>query len=236
MSERRGDEWQHASPRRFAEMARELFSHDSTGELLQRIVSMAVESVEGCEEAGLLMIDRRKRLCETPAATSDLVRASDRAQCEYNEGPCLDAAREEQVFLIGDMAAETRWPRYRPRALELGIGSMLGFDLYTYEGRFGALDLYSRSPRAFGDRARELGWVFASHAAVAIAGARREATLREGYATRQEIGEAIGIIMERRRVAGEAAFEILRTESMHTNTKLRDVARKITLTGEIPCR
>ncbi|HLS32536.1 MAG TPA: GAF and ANTAR domain-containing protein [Brevibacterium sp.] len=221
-------------PRLFADMARELFSQDSVAEVLDRIAAMAVERIDGCEEAGILLVDRRKREFRTPAATSDLVRESDRAQHECDEGPCLDAARRELTFHVDDMAEETRWPRYRPRALELGIASMLGFELFTNEDNLGALDLYSRSPRAFGEDAREIGWVFASHAALAIAGARREATMREGYATRQEIGEAVGIIMERRRVTSEQAFDVLKTASMNSNTKLREVARQISQTGEIP--
>ncbi|GAB3460273.1 GAF and ANTAR domain-containing protein [Streptomonospora sediminis] len=221
-------------PRIFADMARELFSHDSVEDVLQRIVTMAVEKIGGCEEAGLLLVDRRKREFQTPAATGDLVVTSDRAQMECNEGPCLDAARHGQSFHVGDMANDPRWPCYRPRAVELGIASMLGFDLYTDDEHLGALDLYSRAPGALGDDAREIGWVFASHAALAIAGAQREATLRQGYTTRQEIGEAVGIVMERRRVTNDQAFDMLKTASMNTNTKLRDVARRITETGEMP--
>ncbi|QBI53489.1 GAF and ANTAR domain-containing protein [Streptomonospora litoralis] len=223
-----------AYPRLFADMARELFAQGSTEELLQRIAQMAVEAIDGCEEAGIILVDRRKREFQAPAATCEMVRESDRAQMECNEGPCLDAARHEQSFRVDDMADESRWPCYRPRAVDLGIGAMLGFDLYTYEDHLGALDLYARTPGVFDDDAREVGWVFASHAALAIAGSQREATLREGYTTRQEIGEAVGIIMERRRLTDEQAFEVLKTYSMNANTKLREVARRITRTGEIP--
>ncbi|KIH98587.1 hypothetical protein LP52_12220 [Streptomonospora alba] len=223
-----------AHPRIFADMARELFARDSVEDVLDRIAAMAVEWIEGCDEAGILMIDRRKHEFYTPAATADLVHESDRAQAECDEGPCLDASRHEQSFRVDDMAEDPRWPCYRPRAVELGVGSMLGFELYTRDEHLGALDLYSYRPRAFGEDAPELGWVFASHAALAIAGAQREATLREGYATREEIGEAIGIVMERRRITKDQAFELIKTTSMNTNTKVRDVARNIARTGEIP--
>ncbi|MBV2365380.1 ANTAR domain-containing protein [Streptomonospora nanhaiensis] len=69
---------------------------------------------------------------------------------------------------------------------------------------------------------------------VAIAAAQRVATLRAGYETRQEIGEAVGIIMERRRLTSDQAFALLRTASNNTNTKLREVARSVALTGELP--
>ena len=46
-------------PRLFADMARELFSQDSVAEVLDRIAAMAVERIDGCEEAGILLVDRR---------------------------------------------------------------------------------------------------------------------------------------------------------------------------------
>ncbi|MDA0567919.1 GAF and ANTAR domain-containing protein [Streptomonospora sp. S1-112] len=220
--------------RLFAEMARELLAQDTVDDVLQRISELAVETVKGCEAAGVMLLDRRRHTLETPAATHEFVRASDRAQFECDEGPCLDAARHEQSFRVDDMAAETRWPSYRPRAVELGVGSMLGFELYTHDSTLGALDLYSTRANAFGPDALEIGWAFASHAVVAIAAAQREATLRSGYETRQEIGEAVGIIMERRRLTSDQAFAVLRTASNNTNTKLREVARSVALTGEIP--
>ncbi|TDQ54184.1 GAF and ANTAR domain-containing protein [Actinorugispora endophytica] len=217
----------------FAEVARGLIAHEALPNVLDAIVRLAVETVDGCEEAGVLVLDRRRDF-ETPSASGDLVRESDRAQFECDEGPCLDAARNESSFLVPDMAAETRWPRYRPRAVALGVASMMGFELFAHDGVFGALDLYSREPRAFDERAREIGWVFASHASVAIAAAQRAETLRAGYATRQEIGAAVGILMERYRITGEQAFEVLKRASMESNVKLREVARRLTETGEVP--
>ncbi|WP_285761778.1 GAF and ANTAR domain-containing protein [Nocardiopsis ansamitocini] len=215
-------------------MARDLLSQESVEDILESITALAVTTVEGCEEAGVLLVNRNDHTFSTPAATSDLVRESDRAQFECDEGPCLDAARHQQSFYVEDMANETRWPLYRPRAIELGVGSMMGFELFTYKGALGALDLYSSRPRAFDEHSREIGWVFASHAAVAVAASQREATLQEGYATRQEIGEAVGILMERHRLTSAAAFELLKKASMNTNTKLREIARRITRSGEKP--
>lgn len=125
--------------RLFAEMARELLAQDTVEDVLQRICELAVDTVQGCEAAGVMLLDRRRHLLDTPAATHEFVRASDRAQVECDEGPCLDAARHEQSFRVDDMAAEDRWPRYRPRAVELGIGSMLGFELYTHDATLSAL-------------------------------------------------------------------------------------------------
>lgn len=127
-----------------------------------------------------------------------------------------------------------RWPRYASKARELGIGSMLSFLLFTEEDDLGALDLYSTQPGALTERSEQVGWLLASHAAVAFSSARHEAQLRDAIATRQDIGEALGIVMERYKLPEQDAFAVLRKTSQDRNIKLRDLARTISESGEIP--
>lgn len=220
--------------RLFVEVARELEAAKEPAEVLGKIVRSAVATVEGCEDAGVLLVNRRGSTFESPALTSTMVAASDEAQLAFDEGPCLDAARHERSFLIDDMSKETRWPRYAPRATEIGVGSMMGFELYSHDHTLGALNLYSGRPGAFDEHARELGWVFASHAAIALSAAQRAHSLRAGYETRQEIGAAVGMLMERHHLSSDQAFEMLKVTSTRTNVKLRDIAAEVTRTGQPP--
>ncbi|WP_199430900.1 GAF and ANTAR domain-containing protein [Qaidamihabitans albus] len=217
-----------------AEMARDLLAQASVQSTLDRIAYHATRVIEGCDDASILVV--RGDEYESVAATSRLARDSNTIQGELREGPCFDAARdEEEVYRIADLNATAhRWPRYTPRARELGIGSMMGFMLFTGEENLGALDLYSRRPSAFTGNSEQVGWVLASHAAVGLANARRDAQLRDAIATRQDIGEAMGIVMERHKVSEDEAFGILRKSSQVRNVKLREVARLINKTGEIP--
>lgn len=52
--------------------------------------------------------------------------------------------------------------------------------------------------------------------------------------SRQIIGEAVGILMERRRLDSSRAFDILVHESQRMNVKLRTVAEYVVLTGQDP--
>ncbi|WP_317633383.1 GAF and ANTAR domain-containing protein [Streptomyces sp. SCSIO ZS0520] len=218
-----------------ARMSRTLLAQPSVQSTLDEIVRHAVDLVEGCEEAGVLELDRGSEV-RTLAASSDLVIASDRAQQDAGEGPCFDAARRlHEAYRIADMSeSQSRWARYAPRARELGVGSMMGFLLWTEEGTLGALDMYSSRPRAFTDSSENAGWILASHAAVALSSARSTAQLHTAMATRSEIGEALGIIMERYKVTGDQAWDVLKESSQQQNIKLRDVAHTIVTTGEIP--
>lgn len=216
-----------------ANMARDLLAQESVQETLDRIVAHSVELVDGCDGAGVLTI--RSGQIRTLAATDEVARRSDEAQAEFGEGPCLDAElRERQHYRLGDLAtAGDRWPRYAAKARELGIGSAMGFLLYTEEENLGALNLYAKRPDAFTERSEHVGRLLASHAAVAFASARSDAQLHQAIASRQDIGEALGIVMERFKLTERQAFQVLRKASQDKNIKLRDLAREVTETGEI---
>ncbi|MBA8827452.1 AmiR/NasT family two-component response regulator [Saccharopolyspora lacisalsi] len=48
------------------------------------------------------------------------------------------------------------------------------------------------------------------------------------------IGEAMGVIMNRYKISGGQAFEVLKRVSQHRNVKLREVAQEVAETGEVP--
>lgn len=218
-----------------ARMSRTLLAQESVQGTLDQIVRHAVGLVDGCDDAGVLVLEDRTRV-RSLAASSDLVRTSDQQQEEVGEGPCFDAAREQQeVFRIADVGgSEPRWPHYAPRARALGIGSMMGFLLFTEEGSLGALNMYSSKPAAFTTRSENTGWVLASHAAVAFSSARSSHQMHTAMETRNLIGEALGIVMERFKITDEQAFEVLKKSSQDHNIKLRNIASTITRTGELP--
>ncbi|MET9392211.1 GAF and ANTAR domain-containing protein [Streptomyces sp. NPDC006624] len=212
-----------------ASVARDLLAQDSVGSTLARITRSAVERVPGCDAAGILLLHGTR--VETLAPTHDLVVDSDRLQEDLGEGPCFDAARpstDERVFRIADFTDEqARWPMYAVRAHGLGVGSMMGFLLYTEDEELGALNLYSRRPGAFTDESETAGWLLASHAAVAFSCARSHSQLEQAMATRHLIGEAMGILMGRHHLAEDQAFDVLRRYSQENNVKLREVARQV---------
>ncbi|KUN30317.1 antitermination regulator [Streptomyces antibioticus] len=218
-----------------AAMARDLLAQDSVAATLERITASATELVEGCDAAGILILHGTQ--VESLAPTDPFVTDSDVLQQEMGEGPCFDAARTAQgdrVFRIADLTTEhQRWPAYAPRAAALGVGSMMGFLLFTDDEDLGALNLYSRKPGAFTSDSETAGWLLASHAAVALSSARTHAQMEEAVATRHVIGEAMGIIMGTHHLTEEEAFDVLRRYSQESNTKLRDVARRVCEQGTL---
>lgn len=210
----------------FADLARTLLAQGDVENTLQRIVELAVETLEGCDYAGISILKGTKGF--TPAASDDVARAVDAVQYETGEGPCLDAIREHEVFQTDDLARETRWPRFASRAhRETGVTSMLCFRLFVAGDTLGALNLYSKAPASFDERSRTVGVVFAAHAAMALSTAIHEAQMEEALQSRDLIGQAKGILMAREGINASEAFDMLRRASQRLNLKLRDVAGSV---------
>lgn len=214
-------------------IAHSLSEAETVDGLLQLIVDLGEEYLDGCDGASLMLIGK-DRTISTPAYSSRVAQQSDLAQYEADEGPCLDALRDHAVYMIDDLQTEERWPKYRAVALELGVRSMLSYRLYAKGRTFGALDFYSKRPNVYSPFSKVIGQVFASHAGVALKGAFSEAGMEKTIASRDIIGQAKGILMERRDMSAEDAFDTLRTLSRNNNIPVRELAEQIVTSREIP--
>ncbi|MFD9284422.1 GAF and ANTAR domain-containing protein [Streptomyces mirabilis] len=217
-----------------ADMARDLLAQDTVQGTLDRVVEHASVLINGCDEAGILTVRRGE--VRPLAATSDVVRRADRIQQDLREGPCFDAVTDrQQIYTIEDLSRpHERWSHFAPELKRLGMGSVMGFLLFTEDDELGALNLYSRRPHTFDEAAQRAGWILASHAAVAFSSARTHQQLGDALETRHEIGEAMGILMERHALTEDSAFKLLKKASQDHNIKLREIARRICETGEKP--
>jgi len=220
---------------RMGAMARDLLEQKSVDTTLERITASAVEIVEGCDAAGILIL--KSPLVHSLAPTEGLVVQSDELQQRLGEGPCFEAAgpgNVERIFRIENLTSyQDRWPGYATAVSGLGVGSMMGFLLYTDAEELGTLNLYSRRPAAFTAASENAGLLLASHAAVAFSSARNAEQLHRALSTRHTIGEAMGMIMERHKLSQDDAFSVLRQLSQERNTKLHDIARHVCETGRI---
>jgi len=210
----------------FAEVARSLGAEGSVEGTMDRIVKLAVETIDGCDHAGISLV--RGRTVSTPAASDAVPTMVDTIQYEVGEGPCLDAIREHEVFGTDDLRQERRWPNFSARAVDRsGVLSMLCFRLFVEEDTMGALNLHSRTAAAFDADDHTVGAVFAAHAALALSAALKQEQLEDALRSRDVIGQAKGILMAREQVTADEAFDMLRRASQRLNVKLRDVAGRI---------
>jgi GAF domain-containing protein len=195
-------------------------------EVLADVTAAAMELIDGVDAAGVLLVGKGG-VFETVAPTSDLMFKLDELQMRHLEGPCIQAALDDVVVRTDDFRAESKWPNYAPKVVELGVLSGLSFKLYTADRTAGALNLFGHQPRVWDTEAETIGMVLAAHAAAAVMASRDGDQLQSALSTRDRIGQAKGIIMERFGVDDLKAFEMLRTLSQDSNTRLVDVAKRV---------
>jgi GAF domain-containing protein len=216
-----------------ADLARDMQRHTDAASVLQVIVSAVRGTIPGAEEATISLVQSRRRVVSA-AMTGELARRFDELQQETHEGPSLDAMYLQQTVRVDDLATDPRWPELTRRAAgELGVMSMLCFQLYVHESDLGALNLLARRPGAFTDESERIGLLFASHAAIAVAAAQDLDNIATALGSRDVIGQAKGILMERYKITAEMAFALLASASQHTNVKLYAVAENLTRTGAL---
>jgi len=209
--------------------------HGDVDATLRAITRAAVSTIPHADDCGITYVIGRSKV-DSRAPTGDLPRLVDALQEEVREGPCLDAVWHELVVRVDDVATEQRWPRFAERAAALGVGSMLSFQLFVEGDQLGAMNVYAQTPGAFDDEGQEVGLMLASHAAIALSGAAHEEHLRAGMTTRDVIGQAKGILMERFKLTADQAFGVLVRTSSLLNRKLSDIADELTSTGRLPDR
>jgi GAF domain-containing protein len=199
---------------------------------LDAITVTAVETITGAGYAGISLLERGRFLPQAVAGRPPV--ELDVLQQRTGTGPCIDASREQLTFRVEDMTTETRWPEYVKLALSLGVAAMLCVPMEADGKTLGSVSLYGLRPRCFTAPDERLAGLLATHAALVLADARRAEQLRAAMTSRDVIGQAKGILMEREHITAAAAFEKLSHSSQRANRKLRAVARELTETGVLP--
>lgn len=217
-----------------AAAAREMQEDDSPQAAMERAVTLATQIIPGCEAAGVCVVYRGDRI-DTHATSSDSLRQIDALQHELDEGPCLDALRENDTVVSDDLSTDDRWPTWGPQVVErLGLLSSVSYRLYSNDKDLGALNLYGKNRSAFTVEDIHDGLALAAHVGVALAAAQEVEQLEKALGGRTVIGQATGILMERFDLAPDRAFSVLSRMSQQRNVKIRQLAEEIVTTRRIP--
>ena len=227
----------------FAQLARELFGSEELGDVLPQVLKFTVGAVAGCDGTSVTLY-RHGRIVDQVASNPAAAELDD-LQFATGIGPGPDALHSEDPVYVPDLANSSRWPVLAATAAQLGVVSVLCHGLFVHRpaqwSALGAFSLFGATPDAFSDEDQEFGSILAAYVSVAVAMAhrrdevdRREAALHRGLSTRDVIGQAKGILMERQHLSAGDAFDLLRRTSQRLNRKLADVAQHLAETGEIP--
>jgi GAF domain-containing protein len=215
-----------------SQLAEVLTAEEEIGRVLQRSVDQLVGSVPGADMASVTVL--RGETGETVASSNERVWAIDSDQYATGDGPCLEASRTREVVRVGVEEAHERWPEFARSARAAGVASYLSCPLFIDDEFAGSLNLYSEEPHGFSDFDVALLRLYITAASAAIANNRRFAkarslaeNLHKALDSRALIDQAIGMVMARRGIGPEQAFDELARESQNNNIKLRDLATRL---------
>jgi GAF domain-containing protein len=219
-------------------LARVVLADRELSEVLTEITGIARRAMPSIEAASITLIRGDEPF--TVAFDGQMAMDADELQYERGYGPCVDAGRAGQIFLIDDMRNEQRWPDYAQHAAAHGVLSSLSVPLPFQGATIGALDTYAGRPKVFDDDDLLLAEEIAAWVAIAIGNAEAAARTSEDLAqlrmvmmSRACIEQAKGILMERHKITEDEAFTMLTHASQRTNTKLRDIAAELVRTGAL---
>jgi GAF domain-containing protein len=200
------------------------------------------------EAVGLFPVDGSGLLLLGEGGALHYVNASDEPgrmletlQEQTGEGPCIDAFLDDRPVEAVDLLSDARWPRMGRLAAEHGIRAVLGIPVDLRGGPVGTLNLYATRPHRWDDAEvaaiRAYGRVVASllrSAADAHVKGRAAEQLGHALQHRVRIEQAKGILMERRRLDAQAAFDLLRGYARSTRRPLGEIARLVTSGASLP--
>ena len=224
----------------FMDLTREMFASQQLSEVADRALRFALECLPDYVAAGVTIV--HGGVSTVRIATDPVAEQLDAFQIESGQGPAFEALESPDPVHATSFAS---WPDLAVVAIELGIEGALAYGLSVpRDGTWhpmGMLTFYADAGSAFDPDAVDLGSVIAAYLAVA-AGldrdrtdlSRREAALHRGLSSRDVIGQAKGILMERQHIPAGQAFDILRRTSQRLNLRLQEVAARLAETGEVP--
>ena len=192
---------------------------------LGRITAAAVEVLPDVDFASIT-IRHEDGTLETVAPTDDALLAVDARQYELREGPCYEAATDAVHVTSSDLEHDQRFPEYALSAVAAGIRAQAGIRLFDAPDSQGALNLYSRSVGAFGDLDR-ISALFAHQSGAVIKYAQEIKNLQDAIATRELVGRAVGIAMERYELTDQRAFALLTRLAQRHTVDLPAVAQAV---------
>jgi transcriptional regulator with GAF, ATPase, and Fis domain len=192
----------------------------------EEFVRLAPTYIDNVAHAGALLFVGRAgwRSVSQPGTTGF---GFEQLHMDLEEGPAIDAADGRQVVRVTDLTVETRWPRFRDAAAsKTAVRSMICYPLYTRIHTWGALMLFADQPAVLDGDSQQSGEILATHMALTLEAVHHDRHYRSALGSRDIIGQAKGMLIERFDVA-VAAFALLTRLAEESHRPVVVVAREL---------
>ncbi len=135
---------------------------------------------------------------------------------------------------IPDTRSDDRWPEWSATAARERVLAVLLLPIARLGRHALVLELYSRSAGAFEERATTGLEAAAEIVGISLRQVERRLNLEKALGTRDMIGQAQGMVMERYDLGSEQAMELLRRISQDSQAKIQQIARRLVQGDDLP--
>ncbi len=203
-----------------------------------KLIVMVTAKVTGVEICSLWLIDesvtpKKIRLKATQAIDPDYVK--DRS-LNMDEGVVGFVTTNKYPLIIKDVLKEPRF-KEKEMAKKLGLVAMVGVPLQVKDEKvIGVLNCFTAKPHQFSETEVNLITAVANQAAAAIINTElmvKTKVIQEELETRKLVERAKEILMRRRKMDGDDAFQWIQKRSMDLRKSMRHVAEAILLSEEL---
>src|SRR5918994_1551800 len=205
------------------------FAAGNLDEALRRIVH-ATHRLFAVDGAGLMLIDP-DQLLRNVADSDPRVDHLEDLQIEHGEGPCIDAFDDKELVHAADLAAEKRWPKFSPAAVERGL---LASPIPYNQMAIGVVAVFSAKAHPWSPEGELALIAFTDLAALTIANTMQSeergelaTQLQRALDARVIIEQAKGALCARDGVTAGQAFEQMRRRARAERRRVVEIAQEI---------
>jgi GAF domain-containing protein len=198
-----------------------------------RLVTAACTRLLGAA-TGVMLSDPRGGI-RVVSASDERSRFVELLQTQVDEGPCVDCIKDGVAVTAVDLAAEDRWPAFRPSALDAGYRAVHAIPMRLDRQVVGGLNLLYLEPMALDSWQQRLGQVLADLAVLGLSqetGPARVNRLTERTLTtlndNVHLAHAVGLVAGTLDVGVDAARNLILDHAREHGSQVRDVARALT--------
>lgn len=219
--------------RTMVELADNLVDDFDVVELLTTLADRCVEVLD-VEAAGIMLAGPDREL-HLMASSSESMRVVELFELQSRQGPCLDCFRTGRPVVNRDLTGvDQRWPRFAAVAVGEGFRAADAIPMRLRTTIIGALNLFRSTTGSLNEDDVVAAQALADIATIAIVQHRTAVDaqvlndqLSGALTSRIVIEQAKGMIGERRHLAMDEAFALLRHHARRNNLRLADVAGSI---------
>jgi signal transduction protein with GAF and PtsI domain len=228
------DTMQNGSSSKFldgiAEISKAVMERNFADEILSLIVSVTAK-VTGSKICSLLLLDNKKGELVLKASQSESGDYNQKSNTPLGKGIAGRVALSGKPIKVLDVRRDPRFLN-KEIAIHDGLVSLLSVPMSAEGEVIGVINCYTSEKYDFSNEDIQMLTTVASQAAIVLKNTElrimKEVVERE-LEERKIIERAKETVMEKKKISGKQAFELIRKQSMNTRTSMAKIAESIIL-------